>query len=79
MSDPQPAVDGGDGSASCRLNAQEQEALCSDAEANAVRPQGDLTGAELGAGSKTLHHRLSDACMSLAAAGAIHNDGAEYV
>ncbi len=32
-------------------------------------PQGDLTGAELGAGKQTLHHRLSDVRMSPAAAG----------
>lgn len=65
VKDPQPAVDGGDGSASVGLTP-EQEALCKAMlKRTQSDPQGDpLTGAELGAGKQTLHHQLSDVRMS---------------
>ncbi|HBR1512257.1 TPA: manganese catalase family protein [Klebsiella quasipneumoniae subsp. quasipneumoniae] len=53
VQDPQPAVDGGDGSASVGLTP-EQEALCKAMlKRTESDPQGDpLTGAELGAGKQ---------------------------
>ena len=53
VKDPQPAVDGGDGSASVGLTP-EQEALCKAMlKRTQSDPQGDpLTGAELGAGKQ---------------------------
>lgn len=65
VKDPQPGVDGGDGSASVGLTP-EQEALCKAMlKRTQSDPQGDpLTGAELGAGKQTLHHQLSDVRMS---------------
>lgn len=53
VKDPQPGVDGGDGSASVGLTP-EQEALCKAMlKRTQSDPQGDpLTGAELGAGKQ---------------------------
>lgn len=53
VADPQPAVDGGDGSVSVRLTAEQKALVKAMAERTESDPEGDpLTGAELGEGKK---------------------------
>lgn len=53
VADPQPAVDGGDGSVSVRLTAEQKALIKAMAERTESDPEGDpLTGAELGEGKK---------------------------
>ncbi len=79
VKDPQPAVDGGDGSASVGLTP-EQEALCKAMlKRTQSDPQGDRPAPNSAPGSKTLHHQLSDVRMSPGCGRAILMMGVEYV
>ncbi len=73
MSGSQPAVDGGDGSASVGLTP-EQEALCKAMlKRTQSDPQGDLDRRRTRRRKQTLHHRLSDVRMSRLRPGDSHD------